>query len=96
VHAFGRKIEVEGLDRNEPIALGIVRTQHRAERPRANLMKNPKRAERVRRRASDRVRAQQGTPQGRQSMLARNVRNHAGRRHVFVLSDHSSTSCASA
>ncbi len=45
---FGREIETKHLDRHEPIAIGasrLVRTKHRTQRARTNLMENPERPE---------------------------------------------------
>ena len=58
VHALGREIEPEELDRDEPVLLRFVRAKHRAERTRADLMENPKWTEGVRRRSAGSFRVQ--------------------------------------
>jgi hypothetical protein len=47
VQALGRQIDPEELDGDEPIVVGIERTEHGTRRSRTNLMKNPKRTEGV-------------------------------------------------
>jgi hypothetical protein len=58
VDALGRQVETEQLYRNELVLLGIVGSKDRAERTRANLMKNAERTERVRRRGTGSFRVQ--------------------------------------
>ena len=58
VHAFGRQIEREEFDRDKPLTLRVVRAIHRSEGSRADLMKNTKRSERVRRRSAGSFRVQ--------------------------------------
>jgi hypothetical protein len=58
VDALGRQVETEQLYRNELVLLGIVGSKDRAERTRANLMKNAERTERVRRRGTASFRVQ--------------------------------------
>ena len=58
VDTLGRQIELEQLDGNQMLAARIIRAKHRPERPRSNLMKNPKRPERVRRRGAGSFRVQ--------------------------------------
>jgi len=48
MHALRRQIEREQFDGDQAIALGIVRAEQRPQGPRADLMKNTKRTERVR------------------------------------------------
>ena len=55
---FRRQVEGEELDRNEPLALRVIRTEHRPQRPRTDLMKNTKRSERVWWRSAGRFRVQ--------------------------------------
>ena len=55
---LGRQIELEELDRDEPLAFRIVRPKHRSESPRTDLMKNTKRSERVWRRCAGSFRVQ--------------------------------------
>jgi hypothetical protein len=47
VHALGRQVETEQLDRNQPFTFSVISAEYRAERPCANLMKNSKGSERV-------------------------------------------------
>jgi len=56
--AFGRQIEPERLDRDEPIAFGIVRAKDGTYSTGANLMENPEWTENVWRRRSRSVRLQ--------------------------------------
>jgi len=58
MHAFGREIEAEELDRNEPIAVWFVRTIHRAQRTRTDLMKHAKWTEGIGGRRADSFRVQ--------------------------------------
>ena len=58
VHAIGREIESEELDRDEAVLLGLVRTKHGTERTRPNLMENPEWTECVRRRSAGGFRVQ--------------------------------------
>ena len=46
VHALGRQIDLEQLDRDEPLASGIVRTKDGAKGTGANLVEHAKRTER--------------------------------------------------
>ena len=41
VDALRWKVEPEVLDRDQPLAIGIVSAEHRAQRAGANLMKDP-------------------------------------------------------
>jgi len=52
VRLIGRQIELEQLDRDEPLAIGVVRAENGSERPGADLMKNAKRSKGVGRRSS--------------------------------------------
>ena len=47
MHALRGEVEPEHFDGNEALALGIVGTKHRTQRPSADLMKNPERTEPV-------------------------------------------------
>jgi hypothetical protein len=58
VDAFGRQIEPERFDRDEPIAVGIVRAKDGPYSTGANLMENPEWTENVWRRRSRSVRLQ--------------------------------------
>ncbi len=58
VHLFRRKVELEDLDGDEPLALRVERAKDRPQRPRPNLMKNSKRSERVWRRRAGGFRVQ--------------------------------------
>jgi len=58
VHAFGRKIEPEELDGDEAIAIRFVRTEHRTQRTRTDLMKHAKWTEGIRERRADSFRVQ--------------------------------------
>ena len=58
VQAFGRQIEPEQFDGDEPIAIGIERSKHGPQSAGANLMENPEWTESVWRRATRRVRVQ--------------------------------------
>ena len=63
MHAFGRQVEPEQLDGDEPIAFGIEPAKHRTQRAGANLMKDAKRTEPVWRRRTGSVRVQWKLPQ---------------------------------
>jgi bacillithiol biosynthesis cysteine-adding enzyme BshC len=55
---FGSEVETKDFDRNEPVvvsASGLVRTKHRTQRTRTNLMENPERPERFGRKVQDRI-----------------------------------------
>ena len=58
VRALRRKIEPEQLDRDETILFRLIRAKHGTERARADLMKNAKWTESVRRRRAGSVRVQ--------------------------------------
>ncbi len=47
VHALGREVDAEELDGDELVLVRVVGSKHRAKRPRANLMENAERTERV-------------------------------------------------
>ena len=47
-----RQVEPQHLDRDQPRAIGIERTKDRTERSGTDLMQDPERAERVRRRGA--------------------------------------------
>ena len=52
---FGSEVETKDLDRDEPIASGLVRTEDRTQRARTNLMENPEWPECFRRKVQDRI-----------------------------------------
>jgi bacillithiol biosynthesis cysteine-adding enzyme BshC len=52
---FGSEVETKDLDRYEPIASGLVRTEDRPQRARTNLMENPEWPECFRRKVQDRI-----------------------------------------
>ena len=58
MHALGRQIQTEQLDRDQPVVLGIVRAKHGSQCAGANLMKNTEGTEGVRRRSASSVRVQ--------------------------------------
>lgn len=58
MNALWRQIELEEFDRDEPLTLRVVRPEDRPEGPRADLMKNTKRSERVWRRCAGSFRVQ--------------------------------------
>jgi hypothetical protein len=58
MHTLGRHIEFEELDGDKTLAVRIVRPKDRSEGPRADLMKNTKRSERVWRRCAGSFRVQ--------------------------------------
>jgi hypothetical protein len=58
VDPLRRQIELEELDRDEPLAFRIVRPEHRSESPCTDLMKNTKRSERIWRRCAGSFRVQ--------------------------------------
>ena len=68
VRAIGGEVELEELDRGEAFALGIEAAEHRSQRAGANLMENPKRAERVWSRAVGRFQLQVGCSSGRKAV----------------------------
>jgi hypothetical protein len=62
VRSIGRQIQVEQLDRDEPIALGIEGAKDRTEGARTDLMQYLEGSKRVRRREAGSVRMQGTTP----------------------------------
>ena len=58
MNTLGRQIELEEFDGDETFALGIVRPEDWSKGPRADLMKNTKRSERVWRRSAGSFRVQ--------------------------------------
>jgi hypothetical protein len=51
MHALGREVQLEQLDRDQPLSFRVVAAKYRSQGPRAYLMKNAKRSERIWRRA---------------------------------------------
>ena len=56
--AFRRQVQLEQLDRDEPLARRVVRPKHGPQGSRTDLMKNSIRSERVRRRSASSVSVQ--------------------------------------
>jgi len=52
MHALGRQVELEQLDRDQPFPRCVVGPENGTERAGADLMKNTKRSERVRKRTT--------------------------------------------
>ena len=67
VQPFRRQIEPQHLDGDQPGPIGIERTKDRTERPRTDLMQDPERAERVRRRGAGSFRMQWDISSGRRT-----------------------------
>ena len=65
VHLFGREVEPKQLNSDEALATCIVAAEDGAERSSADLMKNLKWPERVRRRSAGGVRVQWSNSSGR-------------------------------
>jgi len=72
MHALGRKVESVDLDRHQTIVFGVVRTKHRPQRARTDLMENPKWTKRVWRRRARGFRVQWKIPPGREFILTLN------------------------
>ena len=62
MHPVRRQVETEKLDGDEAVALGVESAKHRTERSGANLMQNPERSKRVRRRGAGSIRMQGKSP----------------------------------
>ncbi len=58
MNAFGRQIQAEQFDRDQPIALGFVRTEHWTQSTSADLMKHAKWTEGIRGRSAGSFRVQ--------------------------------------
>ena len=58
MHALRRQIQAEQFDGDEPVAIGLVRTEHRAQRTGTDLMKHAKWTEGIRGRRADSFRVQ--------------------------------------
>ena len=69
MYALGRQIQAEQFDSHEPVAIRLVRTEHRAQRTGTDLMKHAKWTEGIRGRRADSFRVQLKTPQGRRLIV---------------------------
>jgi len=67
VHALRRHIEPQDLDRDQPCLIDIVRTKDRTECSGTDLMKDPVRSKRVRRRSAGSFRMQRDISSGRRT-----------------------------
>jgi hypothetical protein len=67
VQAIRRQIEPQDFDRDQPRPIGIVGTKDRTQRSGTNLMQDPERSERVRRRGAGSFRMQRDISSGRRS-----------------------------
>ena len=67
VQALRRHVEPQDFDRDQPRAIGIVGTKDRTERSGTDLMQDPERSERVRRRGAGSFRMQWDNSSGRRS-----------------------------
>jgi hypothetical protein len=74
VHPFRGEVELEHLDRHQTTAVGIGCTKDRAQRSRADLMKDAERAERVRRRGAGGFRMQWDNSCGRRTDRSTTIR----------------------
>jgi hypothetical protein len=69
MHTLRRQIQAEQLDGYQPIAVGLVRAEHRTERAGTDLMKHAKWTEGIWVRRADSVRVQLKTPEGRRLIV---------------------------
>jgi hypothetical protein len=74
VEALRRQIEPQDLDRDQPRPIGIVGTKDRTERSGTDLMQDPERAERVRRRGAGSFRMQRDISSGRRTDRSTTIR----------------------
>jgi hypothetical protein len=74
VQPLRRHIQAQDLDRDQPRAVGIVRTKDGTERSGTDLMKDPERSERVRRLGAGSFRMQWNNSSGRRTDRSTTIR----------------------